>query len=641
MTLAERLSEYVRAAFSGLYVRSFEHDDAIAEIARLCRDQGWSLATWDVDRGLALGRYAWWPAVPGAADPLAAIRALPALATPEGTAILVLRNFHKFLGSPEVIQALDTQLAAGKQARTFVVILAPVVQVPVELEKQFVDRRARPAGARSARGRSPGAWPPSRANCPMGTGLAAVLDAAAGLTRVGGRERLQPGAGPPRAAGSRSALGDQGRDAQEVGAVDAPPRSRHVRRPGWAGGAQVVLHAGAPVGTAGGCSRQGGAPARATRLGQERLQQGPGRRDGSADLDPRHGGAARLAGGPERGEHAARRLRHGRRDDALRRHDRRGGEGPGRLVRRGSGDSGVSARLFGTLLTWLNDRTSDVRSWSARQRHREAAAGVWPQWKRLTPRFSSTCPVRGRRRRSGGCTARSTRSIPAQHQPEDRDWTPAEVKACCRLAALLDVSAGRGRRRTSCPVAATASEAIERLRTWAAGRCLAADRPGLYTRPHRAGHPTRPQRPPRPVGELKPTEIRLDSIRFAPFVPDPSIPDQGGGPGGPSLSPTFEELQDDNPARPARLAPDATASADDSPAPAQRLRATMAAVRVSFTWMGTQKTLDRDQKARAAETFGAEGQYLSAGKKLIDTGHTAFRAVTAIRGKVDAYWKGI
>ena len=75
--------------------------------------------------------------------------------------------------------------------------------------------------------------------------------------------------------------------------------------------------------------------------------------------------------------------------------------------------------------------------------------------------------------------------------------------------------------------------------------------------------------------------------------------------------------------------------------PAQRLRATMAAARVSFTWMGTQKTLNPEQKARAAETFGAEGQYLSAGKKLIDTSHSAFRAVTAIRGKVDAYWKGM
>jgi hypothetical protein len=90
------------------------------------------------------------------------------------------------------------------------------------------------------------------------------------------------------------------------------------------------------------------------------------------------------------------------------------------------------------------------------------------------------------------------------------------------------------------------------------------------------------------------------------------------------------------------LDPRPTLTADGTTTnPARRLRSTMAAARVSFTWMGTQKTLNAEQKARAAETFGAEGQYLSAGKKLIDTGHSAFRAVTAIRGKVDSYWKGL
>src|SRR6516165_9619533 len=75
--------------------------------------------------------------------------------------------------------------------------------------------------------------------------------------------------------------------------------------------------------------------------------------------------------------------------------------------------------------------------------------------------------------------------------------------------------------------------------------------------------------------------------------------------------------------------------------PAQRLRATMAAVRVSFTWMGTKKTLSPEQRAQAAETFDAEGQFLSAGKKLLDTKHTAFRPVTAMRGKIEAYWKNL
>ncbi len=75
--------------------------------------------------------------------------------------------------------------------------------------------------------------------------------------------------------------------------------------------------------------------------------------------------------------------------------------------------------------------------------------------------------------------------------------------------------------------------------------------------------------------------------------------------------------------------------------PARRLQATMAAVRVSFTWLGVRKTLTPDQKAQAAETFGAEGQYITAGKKLLDTKHPAFKAVTAVKNRIAAYWKGM
>ncbi len=67
----------------------------------------------------------------------------------------------------------------------------------------------------------------------------------------------------------------------------------------------------------------------------------------------------------------------------------------------------------------------------------------------------------------------------------------------------------------------------------------------------------------------------------------------------------------------------------------------MAAVRVAFTWFGVRKTLTAEQKAQAADTFGAEGQFLSAGKKLLDTAHPAFKAVTTVRGRALSYWKGI
>jgi hypothetical protein len=86
---------------------------------------------------------------------------------------------------------------------------------------------------------------------------------------------------------------------------------------------------------------------------------------------------------------------------------------------------------------------------------------------------------------------------------------------------------------------------------------------------------------------------------------------------------------------------DAPADRQTSIAPAQRLRATMAACRVAWTWLGTQKTLTAEQKARAAEAFDAEGASLSAGKKLLDTSHPAYRAVTAVRSKIDTHWRGL
>lgn len=81
--------------------------------------------------------------------------------------------------------------------------------------------------------------------------------------------------------------------------------------------------------------------------------------------------------------------------------------------------------------------------------------------------------------------------------------------------------------------------------------------------------------------------------------------------------------------------------ADTNVSPAQWLRQTTAAVRVSFTWMGVRKTLTPEQKNQAAESFGAEGEFLSARKRLLDTKHVACKEVTAIRGKVVAYWKSL
>ena len=76
-------------------------------------------------------------------------------------------------------------------------------------------------------------------------------------------------------------------------------------------------------------------------------------------------------------------------------------------------------------------------------------------------------------------------------------------------------------------------------------------------------------------------------------------------------------------------------------AASQRMRDTMAAAKLSFMWLGVRKSLTVEQKNQAADSFGAEGKFLSAGKKLLDTSHPAFKAVTAIKGRCLSYWRAV
>jgi hypothetical protein len=82
-----------------------------------------------------------------------------------------------------------------------------------------------------------------------------------------------------------------------------------------------------------------------------------------------------------------------------------------------------------------------------------------------------------------------------------------------------------------------------------------------------------------------------------------------------------------------------TAYGNPPVSPSQRLQMRFAAARLSFTWFGVRKSLNNEQKAQAAESFGAEGQFLSAAKKLLDTRDEKFQAVTALRHRITSYWR--
>jgi hypothetical protein len=479
MTLSQRLAEAVRAGFAGLWIASYEHDDAVAEIARTCREQGWTLATWDLERGLALaGQPPGSAAAPAANDPLTAIRALTTLATPDGAALLVLRNLHRFTHSIEVVQALDAAIAAGKSARTFVVAICPMVQIPVELERQFlVIEHALPDHDQLAVIARSLATEPGE--LPEGAALEGVLDAAAGLTRLEAEGafalslvrhgRLEPEPLWEIKAQTLKASGlltvhRGGETFADLGGLEALKSfCTRALRPGRSGDvrARGVLLLGPP-----GSGKSAMAKALGHEVGRPTLVLDVGSLMGS------------LVGATESNVRRALAIVDAMAPAVLFLDEVE--KALAGVQSSGQTDSGVGARLFGSLLGWLNDHTSDVFVVCTAN----DITRLPPEFVRAE-RFDAVyfldLPERAQKDAIWALYQAHFGLDPAQRKPGDRDWTAAEIRACCRLAALLDVllveAAG-----SIVPVAATAAEAIERLRQWASGRCLDADRPGLYTR---------------------------------------------------------------------------------------------------------------------------------------------------------------
>jgi SpoVK/Ycf46/Vps4 family AAA+-type ATPase len=146
----------------------------------------------------------------------------------------------------------------------------------------------------------------------------------------------------------------------------------------------------------------------------------------------------------------------------------------------GQTDSGVSARMFGTLLSYLNDHESDVY-FVCSANDVSKLPPEFTRAERFDAIFFLDLPSSREKEQIWRLYLERFGLDPAQKRPADRDFTGAEIRACCRLAALLGVPLVEAASNIV-PVAVTAGESVERLRNWAAGRCLSADQPGIYSR---------------------------------------------------------------------------------------------------------------------------------------------------------------
>jgi hypothetical protein len=475
MTLTDQLTEYVNAAFTGIWIQSHEPHEAEREIVQHARQEKWKLAVWDVANGL---RVATSPANDQAAsggDPLAALRALPGLAERNGTAVLVLHNFHRFLNNPEVIQTTFSQLVAGKQQRTFIVVLSPIVQIPIELEKLFVvldhalpDRAALDRIARELTSDSPDDFP-------QNDQLLRVLDAAAGLTRYEAE-----GAFALSLTRHNAIRPDVIWElkAQTLRKNNLLTLHRGGERFDGLGGlanlkdfCQRALQQGKPVKPRGVLLL--GVPGSGKSAFCKALGNETGRPTLLLDLGSLMGS---LVGATEQNVRQALRIADAMSPAILFVDElEKGLAGVG-----SSGDSGVSTRLFGTLLTWLSDHESDV-FFVATSNDISKLPPEFARAERFDGVFFLDLPA-GKDKDAIWELYRTQFGIPAaQSRPADANWTGAEIKSCCRLAALLDVPLAEAAHHVV-PVAVTAAESMDRLRTWASGRCLSASTAGIYRR---------------------------------------------------------------------------------------------------------------------------------------------------------------
>jgi hypothetical protein len=473
MKLTDHLAEYVRACFTAIWIETHEQQEAILAISQLCQSEGWQTASWNIDQGLKVkgGN-----TDQSGGDPLAAIRAASTLATPDGTALLVLENFHRFLSSAEIVQALSQQILAGKQNRTILVILAPVVQLPVELEKLFVviehELPDREQLTEIARGIAT-----DTSELPSQAEFETVLDAAAGLTRLEAENafslslvrhgRIASEAVWELKSGQlkKSGLLELHRgqdDFSTLGGLGSlksfckrallqPSRGNHTKRP------RGVLLLSPP-----GCGKSQFCRALGKEVGRPVLIVDVGQLMGSL-----------VGQSEERTRQALKVIDAMAPCVAMIDEVEKAFAGVN-----GSGDSGVASRMFGTFLSWLNDHTSDV-----------FVVCTSNDISRLPPEFGRSerfdgiffldLPQREEKAAIWAIYLEQFAIDRNQRRPDDTDWTGAEIKACCRLSALLDVPLIQAAQNVV-PVAVTAAESVGRLRTWASGRCLSAQHPGIY-----------------------------------------------------------------------------------------------------------------------------------------------------------------
>jgi len=140
----------------------------------------------------------------------------------------------------------------------------------------------------------------------------------------------------------------------------------------------------------------------------------------------------------------------------------------------GRTDSGVTARVVGTFLTWMQDCPAHVYT-VATCNSIDKLPPEMLRAERWDAIFFIDLPTPSERKAIWEIWGKYY-NVNLKNLPADHNWTGAEIRTCCRLSAMMNRSPVEASQYIV-PLANTMSEKIEYLRRWAEGRAIPASTP--------------------------------------------------------------------------------------------------------------------------------------------------------------------
>jgi ATP-dependent 26S proteasome regulatory subunit len=128
----QELDTLVRARYPLVWLVTWEEQRLEAILGGLADSHSKQILTWSVGRGFRRPPGSRAPPPEGCEEPLAALHAIEKLAEPS---LVVLKDLHPFLQDPVVVRTLRDLAQHLKSTFTTVIVLSPTLAIPVELEK--------------------------------------------------------------------------------------------------------------------------------------------------------------------------------------------------------------------------------------------------------------------------------------------------------------------------------------------------------------------------------------------------------------------------------------------------------------------------------------------------------------------------